>query len=89
MQMFGGLMVEQNDSGIWEAHFSGNTGYERFVEWFKGQFESGNNPVEGDMDTMFIANQLGLYVTGAWLTADLDSNGINYGITPLHHTEAG
>lgn len=32
MQMFGGLMVEQNDSGIWEAHFSGNTGYERFVE---------------------------------------------------------
>ena len=89
MQMFGGRRVEQNDSGIWEAHVSRNTGYERFVEWFKGQFESGNNPVEGDMDTMFIANQLGLYVTGAWLTADLDSNGINYGITPLPYDEGG
>ena len=41
------------------------------------------------METMFVSNQLGLYITGAWLMADLNTYGINYGVTTLIETPEG
>ncbi len=89
MQMFGGLQVTENEEGKWQAHFAGNQGYIDYVEWFKLQFDNGSNPVESDLDTMFVSNQLGLYITGAWLMADLNAYGINYGVTTLIETPEG
>ena len=79
MQMFGGLEVTEQD-GKWHANFENNQGYIDFVSWFKTQF---------DLDTMFVSNQLGLYITGAWLMADLNTYGINYGVTTLIETPEG
>ena len=89
MQMFGGLHVTMNDEGKWQANFANNQGYIDFVKWIKYQFEMGYNPVESDLDTMFIAGQLGMYITGAWLMADLNVYGTNYGVTTLIETPEG
>ena len=88
MQMFGGLEVTEQD-GKWHANFENNQGYIDFVSWFKTQFHNGSNPTESDLDTMFVSNQLGLYITGAWLMADLNTYGINYGVTTLIETPEG
>lgn len=88
MQMFGGLQITEQD-GIWKANFEDNQGYIDYVNWFKLQFDNGSNPLESDLDTMFVANQLGLYVTGAWLMADLNAYGVNYGVTTLIETPEG
>lgn len=88
MQMFGGLEVTEQD-GKWHANFENNQGYIDFVKWFKTQFDNGSNPTESDLDTMFVSNQLGLYITGAWLMADLNAYGINYGVTTLIETPEG
>lgn len=88
MQMFGGLEVTEQD-GKWHANFENNQGYIDFVSWFKTQFDNGSNPTESDLDTMFVSNQLGLYITGAWLMADLNAYGINYGVTTLIETPEG
>lgn len=89
MQMFGGLQITENEEGKWQANFAGNQGYIDFVSWFREQFDNGSNPTESDLDTMFVANQLGLYITGAWLMADLNNYGINYGVTTLIETPEG
>ncbi len=89
MQMFGGLQITQNEDGSWQANFAGNQGYLDFVNWFKLQFDNGSNPTESDMDTMFVSNQLGLYITGAWLMADLNAYDVNYGVTTLIETPEG
>ena len=88
MQMFGGLEVTEQD-GKRHANFENNQGYIDFVSWFKTQFDNGSNPTESDLDTMFVSNQLGLYITGAWLMADLNTYGINYGVTTLIETPEG
>ena len=88
MQMFGGLEVTEQD-GKWHANFENTQGYIDFVSWFKTQFDNGSNPTESDLDTMFVSNQLGLYITGAWLMADLNTYGINYGVTTLIETPEG
>ena len=88
MQMFGGLEVTEQD-GKWHANFENNQGYIDFVSWFKTQFDNGSNPTESDLDTMFVSNQLGLFITGAWLMADLNAYGINYGVTTLIETPEG
>ena len=88
MQMFGGLEVTEQD-GKWHANFENNQGYIDFVSWFKTQFDNGSNPTESDLYTMFVSNQLGLYITGAWLMADLNTYGINYGVTTLIETPEG
>ena len=88
MQMFGGLEVTEQD-GKWHANFENNQGYIDFVSWFKTQFDNGSNPTESDLDTMFVSNLLGLYITGAWLMADLNTYGINYGVTTLIETPEG
>lgn len=89
MQMFGGLQITEDEEGKWQANFAGNQGYIDFVNWFRLQFDNGSNPLESDLDTMFVANQLGLYVTGAWLMADLKAYDVNYGVTTLIETELG
>lgn len=71
------------------ANFANNQGYIDFVDWIKYQFDMGYNPVESDLDTMFLAGQLGMYITGAWLMADLNVYGTNYGVTTLIETPEG
>ena len=88
MQMFGGLQVTEED-GKWVAHFANNQGYIDFVNWFNLQFQNGSNPVEADMDTMFVSGQLGMYVQGAWLLADVHKYNLNYGLTTLIETPEG
>lgn len=89
MQMFGGLQITENEEGKWQANFADNQGYIDYVNWFKLQFDNGSNPVESDLDTMFVSNQLGLYITGAWLMADLNAYDVNYGVTTLIETPEG
>lgn len=88
LQRFGGLAVT-DENGIWKANFTGNKGYEKFLTNYKELLHNGDNPVEADTDSMMSAGQIGITLGGPWVTAGLDSAGINYGISLVPQGEAG
>lgn len=88
MQRFGGLAVTQNN-GSWGANFEGNEGYAEYLKMYRRLVESGNNPLEADTDSMMSAGQVGMTVGGPWVTAGLDTAGINYGIGLIPLGDAG
>lgn len=79
MQRFGGLAVTE-EGGSWKANFAGNSGYEDFLNMYKTMVDNGDNPLEADTDSMASAGQIGITVGGPWVTAGLDTAGVNYGI---------
>jgi len=88
IQRFGGLSVTAAD-GKWQANFAGNEGYEKFLVTFKKMIDDGVNPVEADTDPMMMAGQIGMTVSGPWITGGLDTADIKYGISLLPEGEAG
>lgn len=88
IQRFGGLAVT-DDGGKWKANFEGNRGYAKFLDMYRKLIADGANPTEADTDSMMSAGQVGLTVGGPWVTAGLDTAGINYGIGLIPQDEAG
>ncbi len=88
MQRFGGLAVT-DDNGSWKANFAGNKGYQDFLNMYQSLTGGKNNPLEADTDSMMSAGQIGMTVGGPWVTAGLDTAGINYGIGLLPLGDAG
>lgn len=88
IQRFGGLAVSQKDSK-WQANFADNEGYAKFLTTFKKMLDDGMNPLEADTDPMMTAGQIGMTVSGPWITGGLDTAGINYGIALLPEGDAG
>lgn len=88
MQRFGGLAVT-DDNGAWKANFAGNSGYADFLNMYKKLVDNGDNPLEADTDSMVSAGQIGLTVGGPWVTAGLDTAGVNYGIGLIPQGAAG
>ena len=88
MQRFGGLAVTK-DKDQWKANFEGNDGYVKFLKMYQELTENGDNPKEADTDSMMSAGQIGLTVGGPWVTAGLDTAGINYGIGLIPQDAAG
>lgn len=88
IQRFGGLAVTDED-GVWTANFKDNSGYVDFLNMYKTLVDNGNNPLEADTDSMASAGQIGLTVGGPWVTAGLDTAGINYGIGLIPQGAAG
>ncbi len=88
MQRFGGLSVT-DDNGSWKANFKDNDGYAKFLNMYKSMVDSGENPLEADTDSMASAGQIGMTVGGPWVTAGLDTAGINYGIGLIPQGDAG
>lgn len=89
LQRMGGLFVTDDDNGGFTAHFEGNKGYEKFLSWFKGMVDNGDNPIEKDTDSMMQAGQIGITLSGAWLNAGLTEAGVNYGVGVLPDDELG
>ena len=88
MQRFGGLAVTK-DGDQWAANFAGNEGYAKFLNMYKELVANGDNPQEADTDSMMSAGQIGLTVGGPWVTAGLDTAGVNYGIGLIPQDAAG
>ena len=88
MQRQGGLAVT-DDNGKWKANFKGNSGYADFLNMYKTMVDNGDNPLEADTDSMMSAGQIGITVGGPWVTAGLDTAGVNYGIGLIPQGEAG
>lgn len=88
MQRFGGLAVT-DENGSWKANFEGNSGYEKFLNMYQTLVQNGDNPLEADTDSMASAGQIGMTVGGPWVTAGLDTAGVNYGIGLIPLGEAG
>lgn len=88
MQRFGGLAVT-DENGSWKANFEGNSGYAEFLNMYQTMVENGDNPLEADTDSMASAGQIGMTVGGPWVTAGLDTAGINYGIGLIPLGDAG
>jgi len=88
MQRFGGLAVT-DDNGSWKANFEGNEGYIKFLNMYKTLVDNGDNPLEADTDSMVSAGQIGMTVGGPWVTAGLDTAGVNYGIGLIPQGDAG
>ncbi len=89
IQRFGDLAVTKDSSGKWAANFAGNKGYAKFLDMYKGLVDSGDNPLTDDTDSMMTAGQLGMTINGPWLSAGIDTAGINYGITTVPTGDAG
>ena len=51
--------------------------------------QNGDNPLEADTDSMASAGQIGMTVGGPWVTAGLDTAGVNYGIGLIPLGDAG
>lgn len=88
MQRFGGLAVT-DDNGKWKANFENNAGYEKFLNMYKDMIDKGDNPVEADTDSMVSVGQVGITVGGPWVTAGLDTAGVDYGIGLIPQDDAG
>ena len=88
MQRFGGLAVT-GESGNWKANFAGNSGYADFLNMYREMIDNGYNPLEADTDSMASAGQIGMTVGGPWVTAGLDTAGVNYGIGLIPTGDAG
>lgn len=88
MQRLGGLAVK-DDNGSWKADFAGNTGYTDFLTMYKTLIDNGDNPLEADTDSMVSAGQIGMTIGGPWVTAGLDTAGVNYGIGLIPQGDAG
>lgn len=88
MQRFGGLAVT-NEGGTWTANFENNDGYADFLNMYKTLVDNGDNPLEADTDSMASAGQIGITIGGPWVTAGLDTAGINYGIGLIPTGDAG
>lgn len=88
MQRFGGLAVT-DDNGTWKANFENNAGYENFLNMYKDMVDDGDNPLEADTDSMMSAGQVGITVGGPWVTAGLDTAGVDYGIGLIPQGDAG
>ena len=88
MQRFGGLAVT-GENGNWKANFAGNSGYIDFLNMYREMVDNGYNPLEADTDSMASAGQIGMTVGGPWVTAGLDTAGINYGIGLIPTGNAG
>lgn len=88
MQRFGGLAVT-GENGNWKANFAGNSGYADFLNMYREMVDNGYNPLEADTDSMASAGQIGMTVGGPWVTAGLDTAGVNYGIGLIPTGAAG
>lgn len=88
MQRFGGLAVT-DENGVWTANFADNDGYAEFLNMYKSMVDNGDNPLEADTDSMTSAGQIGITVGGPWVTAGLDTAGVNYGIGLIPQGAAG
>lgn len=88
IQRFGGLSVT-DDNGKWKANFADNKGYEGFLNMYKTLVDNGDNPLEADTDSMVSAGQIGMTAGGPWVTAGLDTAGVNYGIGLIPQGDAG
>lgn len=88
MQRLGGLAVT-DENGNWTANFAGNEGYKKFLNMYKEMVDNGDNPLEADTDSMASAGQIGITVGGPWVSAGLDTAGVDYGIGLIPQGDAG
>lgn len=56
---------------------------------YKDMVDDGDNPLEADTDSMMSAGQVGITVGGPWVTAGLDTAGVDYGIGLIPQGDAG
>ena len=88
MQRLGGLAVT-DENGSWTANFAGNEGYKEFLNMYKEMVDNGDNPLEADTDSMASAGQIGITVGGPWVSAGLDTAGVDYGIGLMPQGDPG
>ncbi len=87
MQMLSGRLVTKADDGKWSVNIKDNDGVKQYLEWMKGEFDSGDNPADNGIEAMFNAGQIGLMVNGPWHAAGAKDAGINFGMTKIFGKE--
>lgn len=87
MQMMSGRLVTKTDDGKWSVNIKDNEGVKQYLEWMKEEFDSGDNPADNGIETMFNAGQIGLMVDGPWHAAGAKDAGINFGMTKIFGKE--
>lgn len=87
MQMLSGRLVTKTDDGKWEVNIENNAGVKEYLEWMKSVFDSGNNPMDNGVETMFNAGQIALMVNGPWHAAGAEGAGINFGMQKIFGEE--
>ncbi len=89
LQRMGGLFIDYDSNNKLTPRFKDNKGYAYFLNWYSGMTKSGDNPLERDTDSMMKAGQIGITLSGAYLTTGLEDAGIDYGISQLPYGDGG
>lgn len=87
MQMLSGRLVTKTDDGKWSVNIEDNDGVREYLEWMKSVFDSGDNPADNGIETMFNAGQIALMVNGPWHAAGAEAAGINFGMQKIFGEE--
>lgn len=87
MQMLSGRLVTKTDDGKWSVNIKDNAGVKEYLEWMKSVFDSGDNPMDNGVETMFNAGQIGLMLNGPWHAAGAEAAGINFGMQKIFGEE--
>ena len=84
MEMMAGPAITEPQPGKYKAMFmEKREDYARYLRWEKALFDSGDNPLEDGLDTMFRANQIGLLVNGPWLAAGAIDSEVDFEMTKI------
>ena len=87
MQLAGGLAITEPSPGRYRVNFAGNEGFRRYLTWQKDLFDRGINPLEENVDPMFMAGQIGILINGGWLAAGADRSGIDFEMARIFGNE--
>lgn len=87
MQMLSGRIVTKGSDGNWSVNIKDNEGIKQYLTWMKGEFDSGDNPADNGIETMFNAGQIALMVNGPWHAAGAEAAGINFGMAKIFDKE--
>jgi multiple sugar transport system substrate-binding protein len=84
MEMIAGPAITEPQSGKYKAMFlEKKAEYTRYLKWAKALFDSGDNPLEDDLDSMFKANQVAILVNGPWLAAGAIESEVNFEMSKI------
>ena len=84
MELMAGPAITEPEPGRYKAMFLEKSAeYTQYLMWARALFDSGDNPREGGLDTMFRANQLGIFVNGPWVAAGAIQSETNFEMTKI------
>jgi multiple sugar transport system substrate-binding protein len=88
MEILAGPVVTEPSPGKYKVNFlEKKAEYTKYLQWAYALFQTDDNPLEDDLDSMFKANQIAILVNGPWLAAGAIESEVNFEMAKIFGTE--